>query len=117
LNGAKGFYNRQSIELIKLNDHHVFPKKSGIKLTNENSILNRTLIQESTNKEILKKKPSENIEEMKKNLRTEDKVKEVLRTRLIDEKSFVAMKNNDYEEFLKTRGEFIVAEMLNRIKA
>ncbi|MGQ9759663.1 MAG: hypothetical protein ACUVQ5_03710 [Candidatus Methanomethylicaceae archaeon] len=94
----------------------MYSQKSGIKLTNENSILNRTLIQESTNREILKKKPSEYIEEMKNKLGNEDKVK-VLRTHLIDEKGFAAMENDNYEEFLKARGEFIVAEMLNRVKA
>jgi len=116
LKGALDFYNGQSIELIKLNDHHVFPKKSGIALTNENSILNRTLIQESTNSEIRKKKPSEYIEIMKQKLGSEEKVKDVLKTHLIEEKAFDAMKNNNYSEFLIARAETINNEMIGRIK-
>jgi hypothetical protein len=117
LKGALDFYNGQSIELIKLNDHHVFPKKSGIALTNENSILNRTLIQESTNSEIRKKKPSEYIEIMKQKLGSEERVKDVLKTHLIQERAFDAMKSNNYNEFLTARAETINNEMTSRIKA
>jgi hypothetical protein len=115
LKGALDFYNGQSIELIKLNDHHIFPKKSGIPLTNENSILNRTLIQESTNSEIRKKKPSEYVEIMKQKLGSEEKVKEVLKTHLIGDKAFDAMKSNNYDEFLNARSEAVTIEMANRI--
>ena len=115
LKGAKDFFTGQSIELVKLNDHHVFPKKSGIKLKHENSILNRTLIQESTNKTIRKKKPSQYIKEMEEKLGGEDKVIEVLKTHLINEKAFSAMKKDDYQEFLTARREAIIAEMKTRI--
>jgi hypothetical protein len=107
----------QSIELIKLNDHHVFPKKSGITLTNENSILNRTLIQESTNSETRKKKPSEYVDIMKQKLGSEEKVKDVLKTHLVEEKAFDAMKSDNYDDFLKARAETMNNEMTTRIKA
>lgn len=117
LKGAKDFFSGQSIELIGLNDHHIFPKKSGIKLANENSILNRTLIQDTTNKTILKKKPSQYLGDMNAKLGTEEKTKAVLETHLIDEKCFKAMINDNYDEFLTTREELIVKEMKSRIEA
>ncbi|WXG45085.1 MAG: DUF262 domain-containing protein [Promethearchaeati archaeon SRVP18_Atabeyarchaeia-1] len=118
LKGALDFYNGQSIELVKLNDHHLFPKKSGITLTKENSILNRTLIQESTNNSIIQnKKPSKYIDLMKQKLGSEEKVKIVLKTHLIEERAYDAMKNNNYDEFLKAREETIGNEMASRIKS
>ena len=116
LKGAKDFFSGQSIELFRLNDHHIFPKKSGIKLANENSILNRTLIQDTTNRLILKKKPSEYLRNMEMNLRAEEEVKAVLKTHLIDEESFKAMMSDDYDEFLSAREKLIGEEMKSRIK-
>ena len=114
--GAKDFFTGQSIELAKLNDHHIFPKKCGIKLTNENSILNRTLIDDATNKRIYKSKPSKYLKEMSKVLGGWDKVKGVLKTHLIDEDTLKAMQNDDYEGFIKQREKIIKEEMIKRIK-
>lgn len=116
LKRAKDFFSGQFIDLIKLDDHHVFPKNSGIKLTNENSILNRTLIQDTTNKKISKKKPSEYLRVMKENLRTEEEVKAILETHLIGERGFKAMMNNYYDDFLNAREELIVKELKSRIE-
>ena len=116
LKGAKDFFSGQSIELIRLNDHHIFPKKSGIKLTNENSILNRTLIQDTTNRQILKEKPSEYLRDMEEKLGTEEKVKAVLETHLADERCFKAMMSDNYDEFLTAREELMVKEMKSRIE-
>ena len=114
--GALDFYTGQSIELCKLNDHHVFPKKSGITLTNENSILNRTLIQESTNNDIRKKKPSEYIATARQELGSEEKLKEVMKTHFIDETSLQALKNDDYAGYLKAREAAILQEISSKIK-
>jgi len=114
LKGAKDFFTGQSIELIKLNDHHIFPKKSGIQLTNENCILNRTLISDGTNKKIYNKKPSNYLEEIKNVLTNWNNVNDVLKTHLIDDETVKAMKNNDYERFLTLRENTIKNEM--RIK-
>ncbi|MGB9614776.1 MAG: GmrSD restriction endonuclease domain-containing protein [Fervidobacterium sp.] len=115
LKGAKDFLTGQSIELARLNDHHVFPRQSGIKLTNENSILNRTLIQETTNKYIHKKKPSQYIKEMEEKLGGEGRVREILKSHLISDEAFSSMKTDNYEEFLKTREKEIITEMKARI--
>lgn len=117
LHGAKDFFTGQSIELIKLNDHHIFPKKSGIKLTNENCILNRTLISDDTNKRIYKKKPSEYLREMQNVLKSWDRINDTFKTHLIDENALKAMQNDNYEEFIKHREETIKKEMKKRIKA
>jgi len=116
LKGAKDFFTGQSIELVKLNDHHIFPKKSGIEFTNENSILNRTLIQDTTNRIILKKKPSEYLRDMEEKVGTEEKVKAVLETHLIDERCFKAMMTDNYDDFLTARGGLMVEEMTSKIK-
>jgi len=107
LKGAKDFFTGQSIELITLNDHHIFPKKCGLKLTNENCILNKTLISEATNKSIYKNKPSEYLRKMKNRLGSWDKVKDVLKTHLIDEEAFTALRADDYKEFIRLREELI----------
>ncbi len=109
------FFSGQSIELVRLNDHHIFPKKSGIKLIHENSILNRTLIQDETNKKIWKKKPSQYLAEMEEKLGSWDKIKTILETHLIDEKCLEAMMSDNYEEFIKARERVILEEMKRKI--
>ncbi|MCD6417264.1 hypothetical protein J7M00_00580 [bacterium] len=116
LHGAKDFFTGQSIELIKLNDHHIFPKKSGIKLTNENCILNRTLISDATNKRIYRKKPSEYLKEMQNIFDDWDRISDILKTHIIDGNALKCMQNDNYEEFTKYREETIKREMKKRIK-
>lgn len=116
LKRAKDFFSGQFIDLTKLNDHHVFPKNAGIKLTNENSILNRTLIQDTTNKKISKKKPSEYLRAIEENLGTEEEVKAILETHLISVRGVEAMMNNCYDDFLNAREELIVKELKSRIE-
>ncbi|MCK4949520.1 MAG: DUF262 domain-containing protein, partial [Thermoplasmata archaeon] len=116
LKGAKDFFTGQSIELIILNDHHIFPKKSGIKLNDENSILNRTLILDKTNKRILKNKPSIYVTDMIRQLGNERKAKAVLGTHLISSKCLESMRKDDYKGFIDTRKKLMVKEMLARIE-
>ena len=116
LHGAKDFFTGQSIELGILNDHHIFPKKSGIMLENENSILNRTLISDTTNKKISKKKPSQYLREMEYKLGSKDKVKATLKTHLISEKTFEALEKDDYEAFIRNREAEIKKEMEGRVR-
>jgi len=115
LEGAKDFFSGQSIELMKLNDHHIFPRKSGIKLTNENCILNRTLISDESNKVILNKKPSEYLDEARGKIGDDYRVKAVLATHLIDEKAFSAMKENSYDAFLAAREDLIKTKMKEKV--
>lgn len=115
LKGARDFLTGQSIELVRLNDHHIFPKKCGLSLQNENSILNRTLIQEATNKFILKKKPSKYLKEIEEKLGSDERVKEILRTHLINDDAYIALKNDDFETFIKAREKDIINEMKARV--
>jgi hypothetical protein len=52
---------------------------------------------------------------MKTKLGSEEKVKEVLRTYLIDESAFNAMKNDNYKEFLVEREKTLNKEIDSKI--
>lgn len=64
INGARDWRRGEDIQLQKLEDHHIFPqawlKKRGITARiSVNSIVNRTLISDETNKKIRDKAPAE----------------------------------------------------------
>lgn len=105
--GAVDFFTGDSVEHHKLEDHHIFPKKhlkeKDIESDKRNTVLNRTLIKKKTNQSIKGKSPSDYIEDMENALGSEEKVKEVLKSHLITEEAFYAMKMNDYEKFLRER--------------
>lgn len=117
LKGAKDFFTGQSIELVRLNDHHIFPRKSGIRLTDENSILNRTMISDETNRLILNKRPSQYLGDMQQRIADEQRIKDVLATHLIDEGSLTAMRADSYEDFLSAREQFMKNAMKKMIEA
>ena len=112
----RDFLSGNKISLEKIEDHHIFPIKSGLKLVNENSILNRTLIGRKTNQKIHRKKPSIYLREMKKQQNSWDKVRENLSLHLINEEAFQAMKNDDYQKFLRERERTIKEEMKKKIQ-
>jgi len=115
LNGAKDFFTGQSIELSLLDDHHIFPKGCGLSLHDENSILNRTLINSDTNRrKIHKRRPSVYVKEMIKDL-GKGRVREILRSHLIDEEGMEALLRDDYDAFLECRERVIKEELRRRI--
>ena len=64
LNGARDWRRNEALTLQKLEDHHIFPraylKRAGItRRTLVNTVLNRTLISDETNRLIRDKSPSE----------------------------------------------------------
>lgn len=111
LKSPKDFYTGQSVELSTLNDHHIFPKKSGLALEDENSILNRTLISEVTNKSILNKKPSSYLDEMKSRLRNDRMITETLDSHLISSDAQQYLSGDNYTEFIITRENSIKSEL------
>ena len=113
LKGARDFLSGQSIELIRLNDHHLFPKKCGVKMINENSILNRTLISDGTNLAISKKKPSAYIADMKSRV---GDILPVFATHLVDVRTLAALEVDDYTQFLEIREKLIKEEIESKIK-
>ncbi len=116
LAGARDFFTGQSIELSKLEEHHLFPKKSGLRLSKVNSILNKTLISDATNRSILNKKPSGYIGDIESKLGSRQEAKETLATHFVDDKAFLGMLADDYESFLNAREAFLKDQMKLRIK-
>lgn len=78
--------------------------------------MNRTLISDKTNKLIRNKRPSQYLKDMEDKIGDERRIKDILKTHLINEKAFIAMKEDKYEDFLNAREELIKSEMKNRIK-
>jgi hypothetical protein len=115
LNGARDFFTGQAPTLAALNDHHIFPVKSGLQLSGENAILNRTLISEVTNSRIKNKRPSQYLQLMETELGSADALRSVLESHFIDERALTAMRQDDYGAFLAAREEVIKTEMKRRV--
>ncbi len=102
INDAKDFYEDDKIKFtrMELDDHHIFPKafleEKGVK-SNVNSVLNRTLIHNSTNRSISKKSPGEYLKVMENKLGGEDKVVELLQKHFISPGMYSIMKSVDSE--------------------
>jgi len=93
-----------------LDDHHIFPRKflenKRVKVDYD-TVLNRTLIFNTTNRKISKKSPADYINEMidiQRNkgyseIDAENKEKDILKTHFIDEDMYLILKNthNDLE--------------------
>lgn len=122
LRGARDFHLNDSIEFHSLDDHHIFPKNFLTKQKTEdekrkyqdrevNVILNKTLISATTNRKITNKAPSVYIiEEEVVSQRDRDAI---FRAHFINAAALQAMKEDDYESFLKERDK----EMTGAIKA
>lgn len=118
VNGGSDFYKNSSLSLAELEDHHIVPKaycKSlGITDENINSILNRTLIFDSTNNDIRDNKPADYIRNKILPSYGNDinAVKKMFATHFISEKAFnILMRDNfnagDFSEFIEERKIFI----------
>ena len=114
INGGSDFYKNSSLSLDELEDHHIVPKAHckalGIKDENINSILNRTLIFDSTNNDIRDDKPSDYIKNkiLPKYNNDIESVKKMFASHFISEKAFnILMKDNfnvdDFSEFIEER--------------
>lgn len=121
-NGAKNFYEDASLTLNNLEDHHIVPKefceRIGIKAEKYNSILNRTLIYDSTNNNIKDSAPSEYIKnKIIKKYSNIESVKNMFEKHFISEKAFNILLKDDFnaenfEEFINERN----LTILNYIK-
>ena len=116
--GALDFVQNDPPDYSKLEDHHIFPKskaeKYNAKGTNINSILNRTLIFEKTNRWITNTDPSDYLSEImtKQNI-DEKEMRRRLETHLISSEAFDCMLKNDFEGFIKARKDTVIEEMNN----
>ena len=132
-NKAQDFYYPENLAFNKLEDHHIFPKaflKSKNVEVEYDTVLNRTLIFDETNRKISNKSPSEYIQEMieiqmKKGLtknEAEEKIKKILKSHFIDEEMYEILKNtsNDlssgeimrnFERFIDKREKLIIEKI------
>ncbi len=122
LNGARDFRKNESITFSRLEDHHIFPRSwlrknhtetnlGGSLTVLHNTIVNRTLISAETNGAISNKPPGDYLYD--DNIIAQDKVREILQRHFIDDASFQALDQNDYEQFLLQRQ----SSILTRIKS
>lgn len=114
LQGARDFGSEDSIEFHKLDDHHIFPTaylrdfhdlKGGEKV---NTIVNKTLIVDTTNRSISRKSPKDYLESV---LPAGHKEK-ILRSHMINAEAQSAMETNNYNDFVEARNKVLV----NRVR-
>jgi hypothetical protein len=126
-NGAKDFFKGRIIDTgdyvdEKINDHHIFPSKvDGLdpatsqhfpKLSD--SILNRTLLLDSTNKhKISNKKPSTYLLEMldEGSVSREAEMQDLLADHLISPAAMECMLNDDFDGFIEARERTLLAHI------
>lgn len=124
LNKCQDFLENDLVEMNPdLDIHHIFPKSmKNLKLKNKNhinSILNKTLISASTNRNYLNsQKPSQYIAKILKDTGiSEEKLIQRFETHLISKKAYDCMKKDDFYGFIEARQETIFNEFQKRIYA
>ncbi len=128
LNDVKDFYKGRiagtgDYSNEKINDHHIFPKKvKGLKSkkcklfsNHKDSILNRTLLLDETNKRIKNKKPSQYIKDMINECGSGNKVKIILEGHFINEKAYKYMKNDNFDDFVIEREKTIKEHIITKL--
>lgn len=113
LNGAIDLNTGLTLENSKDNDKdHIFPKSMpSLPSKYKNSILNMTWMSDKTNRKIKKcKKPSLYLEEFLKEKYNSDekKLKSVLKTHLINNECYQALRNDEFEKFIDLRQQNII---------
>jgi len=134
-NEAKDFYQPENLSYNNLEDHHIFPKNflEDQKVNVDfDTVLNRTLIFNSTNRKISNKSPAEYIREIIEiqkgkgfsEIEAESKVKDILKAHFIDEEMYMILKNThrnlssqeieeNFEKFIERREKLIIEEIKN----
>ena len=111
LSGAKDFANNDGITFHDLDDHHIFPRKfleQKLNLTGGevNTIVNRTMIVDSTNRKISSKSPSSYLEAI---VPAEHR-KSILTSHLVDADALAAMEKDDYDAFRDARERVLIGK-------
>ncbi|NEQ39136.1 MAG: DUF262 domain-containing protein [Okeania sp. SIO3I5] len=102
--GSKDFLTGQPAEINKCQDDHIFPKSRYQKYDFVNSILNRTLISQATNRCKTNKLPADFLDDcLAKHGGNEEQLLETLASHFIDENGYAAMQNNDFISFINSR--------------
>ncbi len=112
--GALDFIRGDPPQYSELEDHHIFPQANTRKYdagSDIDSILNRTLIFDKTNRFISNKDPSEYLTEIMKTQNIDrDSLKTRLSTHLISDVAFECLMNDDFTGFIKEREKTISEE-------
>lgn len=120
LHGAKDFLSGETLELHNVDDHHIFPKSKA----NEyeageeiNSILNRTLIEQNTNRKYIgNDDPNVYLKKiMKDNKLRKDEMQSLLESHLISKKAFDCLWKNDFHGFIEERKTTIIEAYLQKL--
>jgi len=117
LEGAKDFDTSQTLENARNNDKdHLFPKSFKFGFGSNkfiNSILNMSWMSEDTNRKIkCFKKPSVYVKEfIKEKYQNEDVFKTLLKTHLINERSYDYLLSDDFEKFVVEREKTIIDKL------
>jgi hypothetical protein len=109
IKGARDFATNDGIPFHELEDHHIFPAaflrdQLKIKGAQANTILNRTLIKDSTNRKISRKAPSDYLRSV---LPVQHR-DAILRSHFIGPEAQAAMERDDYASFLVAREKDII---------
>ena len=128
LNNAKDFYKGQIVGIADfsnkdINDHHIFPSrvegldpaKSTTFSSCKDSIANRTLLLDGTNKKISNLRPSEYLEDMLRKHGDEATVEEILAGHFITSAAYKYMKQDDFDHFVLEREKAIREHLISRL--
>ncbi len=112
LEGAKDFANNDGIAFYELEDHHIFPrdflkKSRNIAGDEANTIVNRTLIADSTNKKISNKSPSDYLDKVL----PEGYKDSILASHLVYTDAHAAMEKDDYDAFRDARERALITKI------
>lgn len=116
LNNAKDFFSLRVLgvsdfSMENINDHHIFPSKvKGLNLEKsrtfnkyKESILNRTLLLDETNKyKISNKRPSQYLKEMQEKVGVNE-MREILRKHFISQRALDYLWDDDFDNFIEER--------------
>jgi len=108
--GSKDFLTGQPAEINKCQDDHIFPKSIYSQKYDNlvDSILNRTLISQATNRCKSNKLPADFLDDcLAKHGGNEDQLLETLASHFIDGDGYAAMQNNDFISFINFRQKVI----------
>jgi len=118
--GALDFIRGDPPEYSTLEDHHIFPRSKAKKYgagDDIDSILNRTLIFEKTNRFISNKDPSDYLSKIIKDQNIdEQKLRERLSTHLISPEAFDCLLNDNFTGFINAREKTVKEEFDNIFK-
>ena len=120
LRGAKDFCKGEGITLLDCDDDHIFPHSKYKKFEAVNSIANRTLISEDSNREIKQaKRPPEYLPIfLKKHGGSDTGLRQTLATHFIGAEALKAMQfepDGKFEDFIEARRQSILQEIGKRV--